>query len=313
MSARLTIAALVCGAAAQTARLAARNRSLFLDGQGPHFFRAVLYSPTAWGADDDIYFQTGYYQRQWPELFARDVQLMSLMGANAVRLHGFFGIANNLRRHTAFLDAAFNSNISVFLSYDLVGQGEGAVSLRSPLAQDAAVRSFRTYLLAAKHRATVMVFVGDRSVPCQFGENIEEFAAVLNTFCSEARQLGLSCTVPLANLPLPVAVHVARYGALDLRPSRGVIDWLEIMAPRMPRMDVLSASLTASNSSTNVTFELNLSALPSQLPNRPFLVADYGIDAFNTTEWFAQARELATILLTVLVCSLQVKSLGLPS
>ncbi|KAL1498898.1 hypothetical protein AB1Y20_013420 [Prymnesium parvum] len=235
------------------------------------------------------------------------------MGANAVRLHGFLGVANNLERHTAFLDEAFSQRISVFLSYDLTGTGDGSVSLVSPSDQEEAVTSFRTYLFAARHRATVMVFIGASVnrfdagfvcdagrdsfgfitvVPCQFGEDTDALAAALDLLCREARLLGLACTVPFAHIPLPRATHVEKFGALADRPSRGVVDWLDVMSRAMPNMNVLSASLAASNTSRDVTFEIDLNLLPSQLPDLPFIVAEYGVDAFNSTEWFEKAGVL---------------------
>ncbi|KAL1523263.1 hypothetical protein AB1Y20_018213 [Prymnesium parvum] len=282
--------ALVTLCAAQTARLVARNRSLHLDGNGPHFFRAVLYSPTPWGADEDLFFKTDYYNAHWPALFERDLQLMADMGANAVRLHGFFGVTNGLGRHTDFLDAAYKQNISVLLSYDLVGRGANAVSLFQASDREVAAQALKTYLLAAKHPAVVLVFLGDSinrlnagfvcdivrdqfgfltSLPCQFGEDIEAFARALDTLCLEARQVGLSCTVPLANLPLPSSAQVDHFGN---RASRGVLDWLTVMAKYMPNMNVLSANLvpvgTLTNVSTNVTFELDLASI-AELPPLP--------------------------------------------
>ena len=282
------LAALLAGSAGQ--RLVAQNRSLLLDGVSPHFFRAVLYSPAPWGTDDDLYFKTDYYASHWPALFERDLRLMALMGANAVRLQGSFGITQYLGRHTAFLDAASASGIDVLLSYDLTGRGDGAVSLVSTADQQAVALSFQAYILAAKHPATVMVFLGESinrfeagflcnaardsfgfitSIPCQFGEDVDAFAAALEGLCLIARQSGLSCTVPVANLPLPVATQVAKYGALGERPSRGALDWLDVLAAGMPSMDVISASLVASNTSEALTFELDLAALPTLLPPRP--------------------------------------------
>lgn len=42
----------------------------------------------------------------------------------------------------------------------------------------------------------------------------------------------------LSTLTIDMIDAVARYGPLSLRPSRGVIDWLDIMAAEMPSMDV---------------------------------------------------------------------------
>lgn len=50
-------------------------------------------------------------------------------------------------------------------------------------------------------------------VPCQFGEEINDFARALDTMCLEAKNLGLACTVPLANVALPPAFH-GKYGII---------------------------------------------------------------------------------------------------
>lgn len=140
-------------------RLVAQNRSLYLDGKGPHFFRAIQYSPTPWGIDSDIALKTDYYRSEWPALFERDLRLMSLMGVNAVKLTSSFGSPANSGPHTAFLDAAFRSNISVFLSYDLKSDTS---RLDTTIGLATAVRTFKTTLLRAEHEAIIMVFLGDR-------------------------------------------------------------------------------------------------------------------------------------------------------
>ena len=149
-------------ASAQTQRLVARNESLILDaGAKPTNLRAVLYSPTPWGYDADLYYKVGYEAAQWSALFSRDLDLMLSLGANAVRLHGFFGIANNGDKHTAFLDEAAKRNMSVLLSYDLLGTGNGEKILSTPAGLAAAKADLRYFVRAAKHPATVMVFLGE--------------------------------------------------------------------------------------------------------------------------------------------------------
>ena len=45
----------------EASRLVAQNRSLILDGvDSPVQLRAVLYSPTLWGYDTDIFYTTPY-------------------------------------------------------------------------------------------------------------------------------------------------------------------------------------------------------------------------------------------------------------
>eukprot|EP00966_Prymnesium_polylepis_P333386 7388854-Prymnesium_polylepis.1 len=281
------LASLVAAATAQTPRLLVHNGGLYLDDlQGaPHFFRAVQYSPAPWGpADNDLKFKTDYYASHWPALFDRDMEMVSLMGANAVRIDGWFGTSSSYNTpHTTFLNAAHSRNISVLLSYDLVGRGVDAVSLVTQEERDAVAASFRSFLLAAKHEATVLVFLGD-SVnryeagfvcneardsggfktfnPCQFGEDVDAFAAALDALCQQAVDLGIACSVPMANLPLPTFTPS---GLQRSEESRGVLDWLELLDAGAPSVGVLSASLAASNDSSEISFEIDLSALPLSL------------------------------------------------
>lgn len=91
-------ALLLLAAVAHGTRLTARNNSLILNGETtPFVLRAVLYSPTPWGYDDELYYQTGVYASTYAALFERDLDLIATLGANAVRLHGFMGIADQVR------------------------------------------------------------------------------------------------------------------------------------------------------------------------------------------------------------------------
>ena len=97
------LAVLLGIADAQQQRLVASNRSLYLDGSGPVLLRAVWYSPLPWGNDDDLFFRTAVYTSEYSQMFERDLRLMSAMGANAVRLHGFMGVTDRGGRHEAYV------------------------------------------------------------------------------------------------------------------------------------------------------------------------------------------------------------------
>ena len=170
-------------------------RELELDGQGPVLVRAVLYSPTFWGPDDSLYYQVPAQQSAWAEIFQRDLRLIRAMGANAVRVHGFAAIAHNSQRHDAFLNEASAQQISVLVSYDLVGLGDNAKRLADDRAD--VLRDFRGFIRAARGplglpSPVVMVMLGDSinrgdagfvchdsgdaALGCQFGDDVEAFA-----------------------------------------------------------------------------------------------------------------------------------------
>lgn len=62
----------------------------------------------------------------------------------------------------------------------------------------------------------------------------------------------------------------------------------------MPSMDLFAADLTASNTSLPISFDLewpSLDALPTA-DRRPFIASSYGVDAYDTSAWLAQAGSL---------------------
>ena len=105
-------------------------------------------------------------EAEWPALFARDLDLISSLGANAVRLHGFFSVTDGGGKHGAFLDMCLERNLSVLLSYDLLGNGERAKVLNTVSGLAAAVDDVRYFVRAAKHPAAVMVFLGEAVNRC---------------------------------------------------------------------------------------------------------------------------------------------------
>ena len=198
--------------------------------------------------------------------------------------------------------------MTVLLSYDLLATGDRAAKLSTATGLAEAVADLRFFVRAAKHTATVMVFLGESlnrgdagflcpdsgqaSLACQFGEDVDAFADAIEALCAVVRtDGGMACTVPLANIPLFPAVEQERYGASHT--SRGIVDWFEQIASRAPSMDVFSADLTPSNTSGTLGFDINwdvLGTLPVTLKgSRPFVVASYGADAFNTTHWYNHA------------------------
>ena len=57
-------------------------------------------------------------------------------------------------------------------------------------------------------------------------------------------------------------------------------------------MDVFSGDLTPSNTSATVAFDLDWTSLETSLSTqyqRPFIAASYGVDAYDTQAWMAQA------------------------
>ena len=186
---------------ARAARLTAgADRRLVLDSvPSPFILKAVLYSPTPWGYDEDMYYQSGAYATDYAAMFNRDLALIVSLGANAVRIHGFMGVTSAGGQHTAFLDAAANLNLVVLLSYELMGTGDRAVRLATSSERALAIADLRYFVRAARHPAVGMLVLGEAlnrgdagyvchdsgtaTLGCQFSEDIDSFADGLPPPC----------------------------------------------------------------------------------------------------------------------------------
>ena len=155
------------------------------------------------------------------------------------------------------------------------------VSFFALLALPARARSFDTGFVCPDTQGAAL--------DCQFGEDLSAFADALESLCAIVRAEGLACSAPLANIELFPAVRLARYGAAHT--PRGLIDWFELLAPRAPSMDILSADLTPSNTSATPALDISWQQLGAMAltPARPFVVASYGADAYNSSAWYAKA------------------------
>ena len=118
---------------------------------------------------------------------------------------------------------------------------------------------------------------------CVANAALEALCAVVHT------EADLACSAPFANVALPPGEQTRRHGT---RPTRGVVDWFEALAPRMPSVDILSADLAAQNSTSGdpPIFDMQWDMLADMnVSTAPFIVSSYGIDAYNSNAWFASA------------------------
>ena len=296
-------------------RLVSTNSTLLLDGS-PHQLHAVLYTPTPWGFDKDLFYQTPHYEADYDAIFTRDLNLMQELGANAIRIHGFLSVADGGQQHKAFLDAAATKGMSVLVSYDLIGTGRNAQTLSTDLV--AAVADLKFFVRAVKHPAAVLLILGEAvnrgdkgfvcpdngqaTSGCQFDQNVDAFADAIEALCQTVHLEGdMACTAPFANLNLPASYQEVKFSSSHT--PRGVVDWFEALAPRLPSMDIFSADLTPNNQTSNGTLaglqlDMDFGALGSMALKdaqgqaaltRPFIVASYGIDAYDSNTWYAQA------------------------
>ena len=140
------------------------GRSLLLpDSATPHLLRAVLYSPTPWGADGRL--SDAAESTVWMEVFERDLALMNAMGVNALRLPGFFTSSIESSLMQGFLDAAASHNITVLVTYEMQGVALGSFGniIADGGLQLDVLRAFIDSLNS--HPAVGMILLGERGRP----------------------------------------------------------------------------------------------------------------------------------------------------
>jgi hypothetical protein len=273
------------------ARMKPIGRALWLDDL-PFLVRGVCYSPVPVGHDPGYGEPWGdYLTTDYHRIFMRDIELFVRMGANTIRLYTF----KTSQRHTEFLNAADESGLVVMGAFE-IGTAE-----HTPLAtvedrervKDRLARQLRL----SRHRALTLWFVGNEmngpwqgfvcedhyaeryltftDGECQFRNNAEALMRVVDELCQVVHEEGLLCTTPLAGISMPdryTCYPIEYPGCAPFGPG----GWIKYMDPLMQHLDVWSANLYVGRDFR----EFNFSRIAAYTP-RPFLVSEYGIDAYN--------------------------------
>ena len=207
--------------------LRTRERELLL-GDQPLLVRGVTYSPTPIGKDmsaseasQRVY---DFFTEGSSDLWRRDLPLMREAGINSVRVYELR--AGNGQDHTAFLDAAYLLNITVFAGFpldesmDLISGNAASSAALNPLNVNLAdVKDrLRTAVLNNAHPAIGMWLVGNEvnlaenrfvcNTRCKFQVDTEHAYTVMNELCGVVAAEGYLCTSPLADVPLPASRYL---------------------------------------------------------------------------------------------------------
>ena len=273
--------------------------------------RGISYSPVPTGEDPGYALPYGdYFTSQYEPLFARDLALMAEMGANTVRVYTWSTSA----RHGTFLDMAHHLGLAVVAVFEM-GTAE-----QTPLVEPRDLAYAQTRLQAkvratGGHPAVVSWLIGNElngawnafvcdkeyeeetlQAPgahsglahCAFGDDAWAFVGAIDALCHVVAAEGLLCSTPLAGIKLPNRY----YWAEDNCPFKtySVNDWYALMEGAGRELpDFVPANFTvqyisyfAANLYPGRNFESFDFAAYGAASSKPFVVSEYGVDAYET-------------------------------
>ena len=147
------------------------------------------------------------------DVHARDVEMLTAMGANAVRV---YGVQKNYNYHGELWDMLHAANITVMAGFDIYGQ-----FLADRGVMERVKYELRETLRANHHPAIGMWAIGnelngawngwvgdpgDCAGPCLFGGDVALLYSSIDELCQVVVEWGKLCTTVLADVPVPRSV-----------------------------------------------------------------------------------------------------------
>lgn len=268
-----------------TGRLRRLGRTLYLDGK-PWLMRAVCYSPVPVGWDPDWFEPYGdFFTNDYSGIFERDIPLMAAAGVNTMRIYTL----KFSKRHKEFFDMAHAYNISVLVGYDFEDGTKSFFNTAETMEETQL--ELRKLVRSAKHPAVVGWIVGNElNGPwnlyvcdselaenfgvsgCQFEDSIEKLMKSVNMLCGTVRSENMLCGTAIANVNLPrTKQHLVG------RQLWGALSWIKLADRYMDQIDFWGVNLY-----TRRYFSpMGLFQRYHLVSKRPFLITEYGVDAFS--------------------------------
>ena len=289
-----------------SSRMSASNRTLLLDGHTA-LLRGVTYSPTPIGKDmsspNEEERVADFFVPENAAVWRRDLPLMQRMGVNAIRVYEL----NAHGDHTAFLDLAYELNITVLAGFplligvhqlhvgDVVGDadlGSGIDGIlqqqqqqSSPLDIAATQSAVRAAVRHNAHPAIGMWLIGNEvnlfsngfvcaSELCPFGDDVVAAYAAVDALCAVVEAEGQLCSSPLSDTPLPQARYETPFGSQ--------VGWQDFTA-HVRLLDNVTTHFHAwvVNTYRGAGFGALFSDY-AKVSGKPLLLGEYGVDAFDT-------------------------------
>ena len=192
--------------------LTANGSRLLRDGE-PFLLRGVTYHPAPLGYDPAWDPWTDLLGPGLSDVHARDVEMLTAMGANAVRV---YGVQKNYNYHGELWDMLHAANITVMAGFDIYGQ-----FLADRGVMERVKYELRETLRANHHPAIGMWAIGnelngawngwvgdpgDCAGPCLFGGDVALLYSSIDELCQVVVEWGKLCTTVLADVPVPRSV-----------------------------------------------------------------------------------------------------------
>lgn len=268
-----------------TGRMRRLGRTLYLDGK-PWLMRAVCYSPVPVGWDPDWFEPYGdFFTNDYAGIFERDIPLMAAAGVNTMRIYTL----KFSKRHRQFFDLAHQYNISILVGYDFEDGTKSFFNTAETMENTQA--ELRKLVRSAKHPAVVGWIVGNElNGPwnlyvcdsdlaenfgvggCQFDDSIEKLMKSINMLCGMVRSENMLCGTAIANVNLPKTKQ-----HLVGRQLWGALSWIKLADRYMDQIDFWGVNLY-----TRRYFSpMGLFQRYHLVSKRPFLITEYGVDAFS--------------------------------
>lgn len=239
------------GSGEPPARVTIEEAGLLVDGK-PFLVKGVVYSPVPPGVDP-LGKDESWTWIEHPEIYERDFALMKRMGANAIRV---VDASLDVASMDRMLDSAHEHGIRVVLGL----RGPAGLDAGDAPVRERALAETRDLVRAYRSHPAILMWLFGNEVNYRYqGEDVRDWYSLLGEMAKLARDLDENHPVATANNAL-----------------NGLDDLLELA----PAVNVYGTNQYAPDS-TDFVGSL-VPTFASRAPGMPFLVTEFGADAWGS-------------------------------
>jgi hypothetical protein len=213
----------------------------------PFFIQGVCYYPIPVGFEPSVKYEQYRDNPQDRQVWERDLNLISSMGGNAIRMYGFENDAN----HTAFFDAALSKGIQVLVQY----WWDTAIPLTDPSIK----AGFINLITKQQHPAVAMWIINNELNFKYTGQDLINLFNLFNELVDEVVKIE-------GTNHRPVTTTLA-----NLNDMIGTIKQFDSMT----KLDAWSVQLYS-----GYTFD-DVFRRYETVSSKPLIVTEFGVDAFD--------------------------------
>ncbi len=236
------------------------GKQLLVSG-APFTVKGVVYSPVPIGEDPNVSPYGDYFTASYSALHNRDLPVLRTLGANAVRLYHWEKMAD----HFNFLDQAYNggsSPIYVIAGY-WINEGLDIDPVSPTNVRNQIKADFQEMVAAHKdHPAILMWSVGHNlNLPDAYGNNPSHLFSLINELAEAA------------HLEEGTKAHPVTTALAD----QDLASTLAGYEGAVPALDIWGANVYRGSSFGTLFSDI------SSVSQKPLLLLEYGIDAYDNT------------------------------